>query len=239
MLIRCSSLGSIMTEPVSIDPRLMTPEAEEIKKKKKRTPEESAVLAKLKDQTLSETAKTYLRELAAQEIFGVKFSIGSKYLTKGIEVENDSIALLNSVRGTSLVKNTERRHNDYITGECDLYDAKNNRGHDIKSSWSIQTFPLLAQDAVDKGYEWQMRGYMMLWDAEEWEVNYALVDTPERLIGYEPLELHLVSHIPERLRLTSWALKRDMELEAKIIEKVKLAREYLTEVYAEFERTHK
>jgi hypothetical protein len=208
MLIRCSSLGKIMTEP------------------------------KTKGAGLSEGAKTYLRELAAEEIFGVRFSIDSKYLKKGIEVENDSIALLNSVRGTSLVKNTERRNNDYITGECDLYDAENKRGHDLKSSWSIQTFPLLAKDAVDKGYEWQMRGYMMLWDAEEWSVDYALVDTPERLIGYEPLELHLVSHIPERLRLTSWALKRDMELEAKIVEKVKLAREYLTEVYAEFERTH-
>jgi hypothetical protein len=80
---------------------------------------------------------------------------------------------------------------------------------------------------------------MMLWDAEEWSVDYALVDTPERLIGYEPLELHQVSHIPERLRLTSWALKRDIELEAKIVEKVKLAREYLTEVDAEFKRTHK
>jgi hypothetical protein len=208
MLIRCSSLGKIMTDP------------------------------KTKGAGLSEGAKTYLRELAAEEIFGVRFSISSKYLTKGNEVENDSIALLNSVRGTSLVKNAERRNNDYITGECDLYDAENKRGHDLKSSWSIQTFPLLAQDAVDKGYEWQMRGYMMLWDAEEWSVDYALVDTPERLIGYEPLELHLVSHIPERLRLTSWALKRDMELEAKIVEKVKLAREYLTEVYAEFERTH-
>ena len=208
ILIRCSSLSKIMTDP------------------------------KTKGAGLSEGAKTYLRELASQEIFGVNFSISSKYLTKGIEVENNSIALLNSVRGTSLVKNTERRSNDYITGECDLYDAKNKRGHDLKSSWSIQTFPLLAQDAVDKGYEWQMRGYMMLWDAEEWSVDYALVDTPERLIGYEPLELHLVSHIPERLRLTSWALKRDMELEAKIVEKVKLAREYLAEVYAEFERTH-
>jgi hypothetical protein len=208
MLIRCSSLGKIMTEP------------------------------KTKGAGLSEGAKTYLRELAAEEIFGVRFSIDSKYLKKGIEVENESIALLNSVRGTSLVKNAERRNNEYITGECDLYDAANKRGHDLKSSWSIQTFPLLAQDAVDKGYEWQMRGYMMLWDAEEWSVDYALVDTPERLIGYEPLELHLVSHIPERLRLTSWALKRDIELEAKIVEKVKLAREYLAEVYAEFERTH-
>jgi hypothetical protein len=208
MLIRCSSLSKIMTDP------------------------------RTKGAGLSEGAKTYLRELAAEEIFGVRFSIDSKYLKKGIEVENDSIALLNSVRGTSLVKNAERRHNEYITGECDLYDAENKRGHDLKSSWSIQTFPLLAQDAVDKGYEWQMRGYMMLWDAEEWSVDYALVDTPERLIGYEPLELHLVSHIPERLRLTSWALKRDMELEAKIVEKVKLAREYLAQVYAEFERTH-
>jgi len=208
MLIRCSSLGKIMTDP------------------------------RTKGAGLSEGAKTYLRELAAEEIFGVRFSIDSKYLKKGIEVENDSIALLNSVRGTSLVKNTERRQNEYITGECDLYDAENKRGHDLKSSWSVQTFPLLSADCEDKGYYYQAQGYMMLWDAQEWEINYCLVDTPERLIGYEPLELHMVSHIPERLRVTTWVIPKDEAAQAKIVEKVKLAREYLTEVYAEFERAH-
>jgi hypothetical protein len=136
------------------------------------------------------------------------------------------------------VKNTERRSNDFITGECDLFDSGAKRGHDIKSSWSIQTFPISVTDCEDRLYEWQMRGYMALWDADEWEVNYCLVDTPDRLIGFEPMQLHVVSHLPEWTRVTSWTIKRDLEKEAAIYEKVKHAREYLAQVINEFDQTH-
>ena len=209
MKFRCSSLGKLMTEPRS----------------KSEGP-------------LSVGAKTYIRELAAQEIFGVEFEISSKQIEKGIEVEGDSIDLLNSVRGLSLVKNVERRSNDFITGECDLFDAEAKRGHDIKSSWSIATFPITVADCEDRLYEWQMRGYMALWDADEWEVNYCLVDTPDRLIGFEPMHLHVVSHLPEWMRVTTWTVKRDLEKEAAIYEKVKAANEYLTSVINEFDQTH-
>lgn len=209
ILFRCSSLGKIMTEPKS--------KSEGI---------------------LSVGAKTYIRELAQQEIFGVEFEFSSKETQKGIEVEDQSIALLNRVRGLSLTKNTERKTNGLITGECDLYDASRKRGHDLKSSWSAKTFPGWTKDCEDRLYEWQMRGYIQLWDADEWEVNYALVDTPENLIGYEPLQIHIVSHIPEHMRLTSWVIKRDKEKEALIDERVKAAREYFREVIAEFDRTH-
>lgn len=209
MKFRCSSIGKLMTEPRS----------------KSEGP-------------LSVGAKTYIRELAAQEIFGVEFEISSKQIEKGIEVEGDSIDLLNSVRGLSLVKNVERRSNDFITGECDLFDAEAKRGHDIKSSWSIATFPITVADCEDRLYEWQMRGYMALWDADEWEVNYCLVDTPDRLIGFEPMPLHVVSHLPEWMRVTTWTVKRDLEKEAAIYEKVKAANEYLNLVINEFDQTH-
>ena len=210
ILFRCSSIGKLMTEP----------------KTKAEGP-------------LSVGAKTYIRELAQQEIFGVEFEFSSKETQKGIEVEDQSIALLNRVRGLSLQKNTERKTNGLITGECDLYDAARKRGHDLKSSWSAKTFPGWTKDCEDKLYEWQMRGYMWLWDADEWEVNYALVDTPDRLIGYEPLQLHVVSHIPEHLRLTTWLIERDFAKERAIAEKVKAAREYYAEVIEEFDQIHK
>lgn len=210
MKFRCSSIGKLMTEP----------------KSKAEGP-------------LSVGAKTYIRELVAQEIFGVDFIITSKAMEKGIEVEEQSIALLNTVRGTSLVKNSERRSNDFITGECDLFNPAKNRGHDVKSSWSIATFPITVTDCIDKLYEWQMRGYMALWNAEAWEVNYCLVDTPERLIGFEPMELHFVSGIPEQMRVTTWEITRDKEKEEAIFEKVKHAREYFLQVVEEFDRTHK
>ena len=209
MKFRCSSLGKLMTDPRS----------------KSEGP-------------LSVGAKTYIRELAAQEIFGVDFEVSSKYIEKGIEAEGDSIDLLNSVRGLSLVKNTERRDNEFITGECDLFDDDAKRGHDIKTSWSIATFPIIVADCEDKLYEWQMRGYMALWDADEWEVNYCLVDTPDRLIGFEPMQLHVVSHLPEWMRVTTWTVKRDLDKEAAIYEKVKAANEYLKLVISEFDQTH-
>lgn len=206
---RCSSIGKLMTEP----------------KSKAEGP-------------LSVGAKTYIRELAAQEIFGVEFEVSSKHIEKGILVEPDSIALLNRVRGLDLVKNTERLKNEFLSGECDLFDADRRRGHDLKSSWSIATFPICVTDCEDRLYEWQMRGYMALHDADEWEVNYALVDTPAHLIGFEPMPLHVVSHIPEHMRLTTWLVKRDAAKEAAIYEKVKHAREYFAQVIEEFDRTH-
>lgn len=79
---------------------------------------------------------------------------------------------------------------------------------------------------------------MALWHAEEWEVNYCLVDTPDRLIGFESMALHFVSTIPERYRVTSWTVKRDLEKEEAIFEKVKQAREYFNQVIAEFDQSH-
>lgn len=237
-VFRCSSIGKLMTAPVSIDPALMTPELQEIKAKKKRTDEEKALMKEAMDNTLSEGAKTYIRQLAAQEIFGVEFEVSSKQMEKGIQCEGDSIALLNRVRGLALAKNTERRSDGLISGECDLFDAQRRRGHDLKTSWSLATFPIVVADCFDAVYEWQMRGYMRLWDAEEWEVNYAMVDTPEELARWEPMQLHVVGHIPEHHRLTTWTVKRDRTLEALIDLKVKLARAYFDQVVKEFDRTH-
>lgn len=206
---RCSSIGKLMTEPKT-----------------------------QKEGPLSVGAKTYIRELVAQEIFGVDFEVSSKQMEKGILVEQDSIDLLNRVRGLSLTKNTERRTNDFLTGECDLFNAGGRRGHDVKSPWSIATFPIATVDCEDKLYEWQMRGYMALWDAAEWEVNYCLVDTPEKLIGFEPLSMHVVGHIPEHMRVTTWTVARDPAKEAAMFQKVMHARTYMAEVIAEFDRTH-
>ena len=209
LLIRCSSIGKLMTEP----------------KTKAEGP-------------LSVGAKTEIRRLAAQSIFGVDFEVSSPQMEKGILVEQDGIDLLNRLRGTSLVKNAERRQNEWITGEADLFDAPARRGHDLKCSWSIATFPIAEADCIDKLYEFQMRGYMMLWDADSWEVNYALISTPEHLTRWEPASMHFVDHIPEHMRLTTWTVERCPVKEAAIVEKIKAAREYYAEVISEFSKSH-
>lgn len=209
ILFRCSSIGRLMTEPKT-----------------------------QKEGPLSVGARTYLRELAAQALFGVEFEFSSRETEKGIRCEGDSIALLNRVRGLSLVKSAERRSNGWITGECDLFHAATRRGHDVKTPWSIKTFPITVADCEDKLYDWQARGYMALWDADEWSVDYCLINTPDDLIGWEPQHLHFVGHIPEHHRVTSWVIKRDAAKESLMQEKVAAARDYFRQVLTEFERTH-
>lgn len=196
--IRCSSLSRIMTEP------------------------------KGKDEVLSVGAKTYVEDLASEFVYGYTKLISSKEMDKGIIVENASIALLNDVMFTSYVKNVERKTNDWLTGECDIFTGS--KIIDIKSSWSLPTFPATVRAGRDKDYEWQLRGYMMLWDCDESEIAYCMVTTPDELIRFEPTEIHYVDHIDPALRVTRVPYQRDRTLEDKIKQKVEAARAYFDEV---------
>lgn len=234
---RCSSLGLIMANAQSVDAQYVTDEIEVIQRKTKRTDAEKALLQEAKDKSLSAGAKTYIESLAKEELYGFKEVISGKYLEKGIIVEDESIALYNSVFFTDYVKNTERRTNDWITGECDII-IPGVAGIDIKSAWSLATFPATSAAAHDTLYEWQCRGYQMLWDVPLWEVAYCMVNTPDELIKYEQESLHYVDHIDEALRVTIIKYERNMELEAKIINKVKAARQYFDQITAQMKRDH-
>lgn len=238
-MIRCHSLGSIMGAAKSIDPALMTDELVAIKKKvaAKRTDDEQALLDAALDLTLSEGAKTYLKALAREHVYGFKEQIGSKYLDKGIICEDASIALYNSVFFQSHKKNTERRDNGIISGECDLV-VPGIKGIDIKTAWSLATFPVLSEDCHDIGYEWQSRGYMALWDVPEWDIAYCMVSTPEDLLRFEQRELHEVDHIDPQLRVTTITYQRDMTLEKKMLVKAELANAYIQSVIERIKAEH-
>lgn len=226
--MRCSALGQLMTDPKAIDPALLDEDTAVIAKKKVKTPEEQALLAELFDYSLSAGAKTYLEDWADEFLLDFHAVVTSKYMEKGLIVENDSIALYNSRFFTNYVKNTERRQNDYITGECDIWTGPPAKKIiDTKSVWSRKTFPMTSKKGESRDYEWQMRGYMWLWEADEAEVAYCLVDTPEELIGYEQRDLHEVGHLPEHWRITLVKYQRDPALEQKIMRKVIAARQYL------------
>jgi hypothetical protein len=209
--IRSSAVGRLMTEP----------------KSKAEGP-------------LSKGAKTFIRELAAQDIFGIDFEVSSREMTKGINCEGESIALFNSVFGRELVKNTVRKTDEHLTGEADLLDS--DEVVDIKTAWSAATFPLSEDDIADtqrKLYEWQLRAYCRLWNKPRGRIAYCLVSTPDDLIGYEPMQLHMVDHIPEHMRVTSWTVDRDAVKEADMVQKIIAARAYYAEVIEEFDRTHR
>ena len=185
---------------------------------------------------LSVGAKTYVTKLAKEMIYGYDEKVSSKYMDKGIRVEDESIDLYNAVHLTSHAKNTERKTNEWITGEADI--VADDRIIDIKSSWCLTTFYVLADQGRDTGYEWQLRAYMMLWDKPRADIAYCLVSTPDDLIGYESKQLHQVDHINRELRVTIVPYERDVALEDKIKIKVQAARVYYDQIIQEISKQH-
>ncbi len=192
--------------------------------------------AKSKDEPLSVGAKTELESIAKQLVYGYSKEVSSKQMEKGILVEDQSIELYNSVFFTNYAKNTERKTNDWVTGECDIFTGS--KVIDIKSPWSLDTFPALSASGTDRDYEWQLRTYMWLWDCDESEIAYCLVSTPPELVGYESEELHYVEEINPVLRVTRVPYKRDKALEDRIKFKVDAANAYLNQLVKQIADEH-
>lgn len=196
MKIRCSSLPKIMTSPRS------------------------------KGEVLSETAKSEMIKQAKEDFYGYSSQMTNKYVEKGIEVEDKSIELLSLVKFTKYIKNKWRVSNDFLTGECDINDEASDEIIDIKSSWSLETFPALPSDINIKDYEMQLRGYMMLYERSKASVCYCMVSTPEGLTMYENKLLHEVEHIDPFARVTMLSIERDLEIEKQIEGRCKAAIEF-------------
>ena len=183
-----------------------------------------------KSEVLSEGAKTYIKEVAKENFYGYRTDINSKYIFKGRDQEFDSIELLNSVRFTNYEKNTVRMVDEWMTGEADI--VTDDLIIDIKTSWSLDTFPALAEDGYESKYEWQLRAYMMLYDKPKAELIYCMVTTSNELLNeWENLALHRVDHIAPEKRITVLSFERDEQKESDIIEKLKAATEYYNEYY--------
>jgi hypothetical protein len=201
--------------------------------------------SRTKNEILGKTAKSYIEKLFKENEFGYVESISSKYLDKGIQMEDVGIQMASEVLGWDfVVKNTERFNNDFITGEPDI--LTDNLLADIKCSFNLGTFPMWDIEITNKMYYWQMQSYMMLTNKETSELVYVLTNTPfeivEDEVRREHWKLHLIdedlnvreavqlSHnfdqIPNELRIKRFIVQKDEEAQAKIIERVKAARQY-------------
>lgn len=181
-----------------------------------------------KGEVLSVGAKTYLKSIARELIYGFKSDLDVKYTRKGLACEDASIELLNTVYFKDYKKNVGRIESDLLTGECDI--LRDDYIRDVKTSWSLATFPCVIEDAHDKDYEYQGRAYMHLYDRPKFYLDFCMVSTPEELRKYEQAELHEVDHIDPQLRVTTFEYDRDMEIEEKMLEKCRAAQLYIEEI---------
>lgn len=198
--------------------------------------------------TLSAGPKTALGNIFKEVVFKKTKEIKSKYLEKGKLVEGEAIEMYNQVKQSKFVKNEKRYNNEYITGEPDIVS---DIIIDIKSPWDYTTFPFTEESlpSKDKGYYWQLQGYMALTGKESSKVAYCLVDTPDGIIYNDmkstagKLGLH-VDDLPDELtqeiwdshkytgldmkvRIKEFEVERDQKSIDSIYKRVTLAREYL------------
>ena len=183
---------------------------------------------------MGQTAKSYIKQIAKENFYGYRSQINSKYIEKGLTQEQDSIDLLNTVRFEGYVKNTVRMVDDLMTGEADIItDASI---IDIKTSWSLDTFPVMAEDGYDAIYEWQLRAYMRLYDRPKAELIYCMVTTSNELLNeWENLDIHRVDHIAPEKRITVLSFDRDESKEQEMLDRLQVATEYYNEYYKKLE----
>lgn len=187
---------------------------------------------------LSEGAKTYCRHIVRSIVLSYRKRANTRAMQKGTICEDDSIALYNELNFTEYEKNELRVENEWITGECDIWD-KGIKILDIKTSEDKSTFPLLPDEITIGPYEWQGHGYMFLYNEKLFELVYCLVQTPDELINdWEDYEIHDVEGIPMELRVTVLSFEHDQEKQELIKYKVTEARKYMNWYYCEIIKKH-
>jgi len=131
---------------------------------------------------LSKTTQSYLQDYIKEQLYGQRKQIESKYLTKGIEVEDDAIQLAADHLGWFMAEKNEKHfHDDFFTGTPDL--IVEDVVIDIKSSWDCFTFPLFDTEIPNKDYYYQLQVYMHLTGLKKAKLVYCLMDTPPDLYG--------------------------------------------------------
>ena len=180
---------------------------------------------------LSATAKTMVENSWLFDTYGIYEGFENKYTIKGTLQEDESIALLSEVDDWLYSKNTERKTNEWITGECDIRER--DVIIDIKSSWSATTF---MNAKLSPLYETQLQCYMWLWDIPRAELAYCLVNClPEQIekeqkySSQSPEQVFLnmnFDRIPKKERVKKFYIERDPDFAAKMVEAVERARKY-------------
>lgn len=204
---------------------------------------------------LTQSNKTYLTELFIGEINGIRKEISSKYFEKGNLTEQDGLTLLNKTLYPEnlLVKNKERKHNGWIHGETDCI-TPDGLVYDIKNAWDKFSF---GKADLTNEYEWQLRGYMWLWEADKARLFYCLNNMPEGLLIDEERKLFYANHFVsyedkeyQRLceelrekhnydnmelweRFKVWDVDHSDEMIDKLKAKIKACRAYLNKLWAE------
>lgn len=186
------------------------------------------LMASADKNSLPAGAMTELDKMISQKFINWEDNFDFYTMEKGRECENDSIELYNELNDTFYIKNAERIKKGNLTGECDLIDHKESLVIDIKTAYSKKTYPLVLR--MSSLYEWQLRAYMYLYDVNQAELAYCLVNTPEQLISSKCRpEWHVMDDVPMHLKVSKLRIERCEVKEQQLLNRIDLAKKYIEE----------
>ena len=189
---------------------------------------------------ISDTAKSAIRDIVKEDLYGFRSFTGNQYTQKGNLLEDLAIEMSGKMRLRNYQKHVGRVENELITGECDVLDLERKLIIDTKVTWDIGTHPFFADEAMEKvkkaGYDVQMQAYMWLYDCEVANIDFWLFPCPPELLkDWDDIDqlVHLVEKIDIRERKTTVVIERDEAVIQKIKDKIPHCQEYYAKLFAE------
>ena len=189
---------------------------------------------------ISDTAKSAIRDIVKEDLYGFRSFTGNQYTQKGNLLEDLAIEMSGKMRFRNYQKHVGRVENELITGECDVLDLERKLIIDTKVTWDIGTHPFFADEAMEKvkkaGYDVQMQAYMWLYDCEVANIDFWLFPCPPELLkDWDDIDqlVHLVEKIDIRERKTTVVIERDEAIIQKIKDKIPHCQEYYAKLFAE------
>ena len=189
---------------------------------------------------ISDTAKSAIRDIVKEDLYGFRSFTGNQYTQKGNLLEDLAIEMSGKMRFRNYQKHVGRVENELITGECDVLDLERKLIIDTKVTWDIGTHPFFADEAMEKvkkaGYDVQMQAYMWLYDCDVAHVDFWLFPCPPELLkDWDDIDqlVHLVEAIDIRERKTTVTIERDESVIQKIKDKIPHCQNYYEQLFAE------
>jgi hypothetical protein len=189
---------------------------------------------------ISDTAKSAIRDIVKEDLYGFRSFTGNQYTQKGNLLEDLAIEMSGKMRFRNYQKHVGRVENELITGECDVLDLERKLIIDTKVTWDIGTHPFFTDEAMEKvkkaGYDVQMQAYMWLYDCDVANVDFWLFPCPPELLkDWDDIDqlVHLVEKIDIRDRKTTVTIKRDEAVIQKIKDKIPHCQNYYEQLFAE------
>jgi hypothetical protein len=231
---RCSKLGDLMTNP------------------KLKADKEAGLL--------SQTAKSYIKELWLYNKFGYQEPLLTPAILKGRLLEQDAFSLVQEVLGGEYretyrnvlkKKGLKYLENDFITGTPDLVLNEEDYVEDTKVCQNLDTF---SNVELTTNYEMQLQGYMCLTGRRKARLIYCLLKTPEQFIKSQKTKYYymfdgqddntdyieiskqlehnnnIINEIPKELRIKIFTIDYDQEKINLLYSKIEQARIYYSQI---------